>query len=624
MELYHGSSESFIQDTTRNAIAGMLQTAYFDYYRREAPKGEAASWRNSLRLMKDALKDGNLLDHGVLLEYELPLSSLRLDCMVLGHDSAKMHPNAVIVELKQWEKCDPSDAENCVRTWVGGAHRDQEHPSMQAFSYADYLRNMHTAFADDRVILSSCAYLHNCTYDANDEIYGKKFTEVLGLAPSFAGDQQKQLIDYLRNRLDGGNGMPVLDAVRHSKFRPSKKLMSHVADIVDGQKVYVLLDSQRVVYERVLAEVRAATSRQRKKTIVLVRGGPGTGKSVVALKLLGDLNRAGVKTLHATGSSAFTSNLRKIVGRQASALLKYFHNFGKLAPNTLDCLILDEAHRIRKTSSLQYTKFADRTTKAQVRELADAAKVSVYFIDDLQVVRPKEVGSAELVRTTAKEVRAALVEFELEAQFRCGGSEGYINWIDNTLGIRDTANVIWKSTEKFDFRMVDSVEELEAQIRGLNTNGDTARLVAGYCWNWSKPDADGNLLADVQLGSWQMPWNAKPDAPFLAKGIPKSHYWAQDAGGIEQVGCVYTAQGFEFDYVGVIFGTDLRYDPDRGQWIADKRRSHDRTVKQAKTEVEFLALVKSTYRVLLTRGMKGCLVYFMDAETRKFFRSRMK
>ena len=388
--------------------------------------------------------------------------------------------------------------------------------------------------------------------------------------------------------------------------------------------VYVLLDSQRVVYERVLTEVRKATQRPRKKTIVLVRGGPGTGKSVVALQLLGDLNREGIGTMHATGSSAFTSNLRKLLGRNSESVLRYFHNFGRLTPSTLDCLILDEAHRIRQTSNLQYTAAVLRTDKAQVRELADAAKVSVFFIDDLQIVRPKEVGSAELVRQTARDISAELLEYELEAQFRCGGSEGYVNWIDNTLGIRDTPNVMWNHSDPYEFRIVDSVQDLEAIIRRQNTNGDTARLVAGYCWRWSKPDKDGQLLPDVEVDNWKMPWNAKPDASRLARGIPKAIYWASDPNGINQVGCVYTAQGFEFDYAGVIFGPDLVYDPNTASWVGNKKASYDRTVKTAKTSEHFVKLVQNTYRVLLTRGMKGCYVYFMDANTRNFFKSRMQ
>src|SRR5208337_3626431 len=156
-------------------------------------------------------------------------------------------------------------------------------------------------------------------------------------------------------------------------------------------------------------------------------------------------------------------------------------------------------------------------------------------------------------------------------------------------------------------------------IRAKATNGYSARLVAGFCWPWSNPDSSGQLVDDVKLDGFSMSWNAMPDAGKLAPGIPKSNFWASDPNGINQVGCVYTAQGFEFDYVGVIFGKDLTY---HGGWCGDRKVSHDSVVKKAPEE-EFVHLVKQTYRVLLTRGMKGCYVYFEDAATKDFFVSRM-
>ena len=172
----------------------------------------------------------------------------------------------------------------------------------------------------------------------------------------------------------------------------------------------------------------------------------------------------------------------------------------------------------------------------------------------------------------------------------------------------------------FDFRIVDSVEQLDAEIRTKADEGHSARLTAGFCWPWSNPEFDGTLVNDVKIGKWEMPWNAKPDAGRLADGVPPSHFWASDPNGINQVGCIYTAQGFEFDYVGVIWGRDLRWDPATESWIADRAESYDSVVKRSGDQ--FLDLVKRTYRVLLTRGVKGCYVYFAEASTGSFVRSR--
>lgn len=426
--------------------------------------------------------------------------------------------------------------------------------------------------------------------------------------------------DYLR----GGGGEKVLDEVLKSKFAPSKKLLEHTSKVVDDQKAYVLLDSQHVVFAKVLAEAReGAKASKLKKTVVLVHGGPGTGKSVIALHLLGRLSGEGLNVMHLTGSKAFTENMRKVVGSRASAQFGYFNvnKRGDLPPNQFDALVLDEAHRIRDSSKDRFTKPGDWSGLSQIDELLHVARVSVFFIDDRQIVRPGEVGSSDHIREAAKRAGAKLLEYELDAQFRCSGSDGFINWVDNTLDVRRTANVLWKQSDPYEFRVINSVQELETKIRAKAAEG-SARLVAGFCWPWSNPAGDGSLPADVQVGEWAMPWNAKPDAGRLGKGIPKSNFWASDSGGLEQVGCVYTAQGFEFDYVGIIVGLDLRYDWERNEWVGDKKQSYDTVVKRSKEQ--FLDLVKNTYRVLFTRGIKGCYVHFMDEGTRKFFQSRLE
>jgi hypothetical protein len=164
---------------------------------------------------------------------------------------------------------------------------------------------------------------------------------------------------------------------------------------------------------------------------------------------------------------------------------------------------------------------------------------------------------------------------------------------------------------------------MERKIRERERAGNSARLAAGFCWPWSKKLEGGRLVEDVQVGNWRRPWNARPEMTGLPKGIPRSNYWATDPAGIDQVGCVYTAQGFEFDYAGVIWGRDLRYDPKAGAWIGDRKESADPAVKRA-DDGEFLQLVKSTYRVLLTRGLKGCYVTFLDPDTEAFVRSRIE
>jgi len=563
----------------------------------------------------------NLRDHGIILEMQLPLTSARLDCLLAGHDKTRT-PHAVIVELKQWDRVSPTDVEECVVTYIGGKERVVPHPSVQVAHYNQYLSDTSTAFqGDGAIVLGACSYAHNFVYDPMSPFYGSKFADVLKRYPLFAGNQADELAAYLSLRLEGGEGEVVLNKVLQSRYRASKKLLDHAAQMIRGANEFTLLDDQIVVFNTILDYARKGF-RQPRKSVVLVKGGPGTGKSLLALNVVGTLSHEGLNTQHATGSRAFTQNVRRIVGSRATAQFKYFNGYVDAEPNDIDVLVMDEAHRIRESSNSMYTPKARRSTKTQIEELVSAAKVSVFFIDDDQVVRPGEVGNSSIVREAASKFGATLVEEELRTQFRCAGSDAFIQWVDNTLAVRATPTEYWDPNDAFDFKIVDSPEELESAIHSKISQGSTGRVAAGFCWPWSDPQPDGTLISDVVIGNFARPWNAKPDAGKLAPGVPRSHFWASDPNGISQIGCIYTAQGFEFDYIGVIFGKDLERDSSVGGWEGRKEFSKDSVVaKRAKGN--FLSYVKNTYRVLLTRGMKGCFVYFMDAGTRRFFESRI-
>jgi len=623
MRLYSGSSEQFIKDSTQNKIASKLENSFLDHFHYEPSPSEIRSWNNSLRALKDVFVSSGLTNNGVLLEYQLPLTSKRLDCMVTGYDDAK-ESKAVIIELKQWEECDRAPGENEVKTWVGGNYREVLHPSAQVGQYSRYLKDTHTAFyeGNDPIELDSCSYLHNYRIRDDDELLSPKFSTIIEKHPVFSAEEVDSISNYLSDRLIYGDGLEVLKRVEKSKYRPSKKLMDHVGNVIKGKDEYVLLDEQLVVYDKIMSIVKKGF-HEGKKRVVIIKGGPGTGKSVIALNLMADLSLKGYNSQYATGSRAFTTTLRDIIGSRGAVQFKYFNSYMDAERNEVDVLICDEAHRIREFSHNRFTKKENRTNCPQVEELIHASKVCVFFIDDHQVVRPNEIGSVNYIKKHAERLGCDIYEHELEVQFRCAGSEAFVNWINNTLNIKKTANVLWDSDEDFDFRIFPDPFSLEEAIREKEEEGHTARMTAGFCWPWSKEaNPDGSLVKDVVIGDYKRPWNANPKATGLASDIPKSNLWASDPNGIDQVGCVYTAQGFEFDYVGVIFGLDLVYDFDKQQWVGNKDESEDYVVKRSKDQ--FLDLVKNTYRVLLSRGMKGCYVYFMDKDTERFFKSRIE
>ena len=279
----------------------------------------------------------------------------------------------------------------------------------------------------------------------------------------FAGNQAEELASYLRDRVSQDGGDEVLQRVLQSKYRASKKLLDHVAEVIQGNNIYTLLDEQIVVYNTILGHARKGYHGP-KKAVVLVKGGPGTGKSLIAVNVMATLAKESFVVQHATGSRAFTENLRREVGKRAASQFKYFNSFVHAEDNALDVVICDEAHRIRESSNNRFTPKSGRSDRDQINEIVDAAKVAVFLIDDHQVVRPGEIGSSDLVRKAAESANATLVEEELRTQFRCAGSEAFVSWVDNTLGIRETSDEIFETSDAFDFRILESPEELAAAI----------------------------------------------------------------------------------------------------------------------------------------------------------------
>ena len=622
MRLYQGSSLEFIKDNQQNIIVEKLSKEFFKHFRQNPQPSEALSWKNSLKEVSNIFDHLKFYDHGILLEYQLPLTSKRLDCLICGKDNLDKE-NAVIIELKQWTETSDAAGDNEVSVQWGLEYRDLLHPSSQVGQYATYLTNVHTAFQSN-INLSACAYLHNYINSDNDALLKSKFDKVRNDFPVFFKNQVSILEQYLLDKLKKGDGLPTLEKIINGNYQPSKKLMIEVGNVLKSRSPYVLLDNQLIVFDKVKSLVENA-DKTNLKTAVIVKGGPGTGKSVIALHLLTYFLNEGKISHYATGSKAFTETFREMFGKKSHDVFKYFNNYQEAQKDTLDLLICDEAHRIRETSANRFQKKTTAKNVPQLYEILKVAKISVLFIDDNQIVRPGEIGSIAYVKEYAKSKNVQVIEFELESQFRCNGSDGFINWLNNTLAIKNTANVIWNEGDEstFDFRIMKSPTELENTINDRITEGNTGRMVAGFCWPWSEPDKLGNLISDVKIGDYQKPWNAKPINNIkLAPGIPKASLWATDPNGINQIGCVYTAQGFEFDYVGVIIGKDLVYNLENSTWVGNPNVSHDHTVKKDKSL--FLDYMKNTYKILLTRGMKGCYVYFEDKETELFFKSRME
>ncbi|MBS2552247.1 DUF2075 domain-containing protein [Catenulispora sp. NL8] len=424
---------------------------------------------------------------------------------------------------------------------------------------------------------------------------------------------------FLASRLSGSSGAFAADTLLRSPVSPSKKLMDLAAGEVRDREQFVLLDQQQTAYSQVMRAVQRAREANTKQ-VVIVTGGPGSGKSVIALSLLGELSRLHYPVVHATGARAFTLTLRKIAGARAprvQALFKYFNNFGGARKNDLDVVICDEAHRIRETSADRFTRAELRTGRPQVEELIDVARVPVFLLDEHQAVRPGEIGTVHAIEAAAADLGVDSVRVDLDGQFRAGGSAAYDNWVKRLLGLEEGGPVPWDEQDApYRLALAESPSELEQRLRQQIEAGHGARMTAGFCWQWSEPASDG-LVLDVQIGDWHRPWNVRGEK--RVGDAPPSQHWATDPHGFGQVGCVYTAQGFEYDWNGVIFGDDLVWRD--GKWVSRPDRSADKQVIRGASPEEFHRLIRHVYKVLLTRGMMGTVLYSTDSETQDLFRS---
>jgi DUF2075 family protein len=618
--IYQASKSQFLHHALRDDIEDVVSRHFQSATGRSVGPSEFQAWKSSLLEMAKVLQDEEIPeDAGVAIEYQLPQTSKRIDFVITGEDEAA-RSKVIIVELKQWSESRRSEKDGIVWARRGGkaGEREGPHPSYQAWSYAAFLQDFNTAVQESGMALQPCAYLHNHRRDG--EIDHPHYREHLERAPLFLAKERAKLQAFIRKHVRHGDRRRLLYAIENGRIRPSKMLADSVAALMQGRSEFVLLDDQKVVFETALQADARAEQRQRKQ-VVIVQGGPGTGKSVVAINLLATLlarkRNARYVSKNAAPRSVYEAKLAGTFTRtRISNLFSGSGAFVDDAPDTYDTLVVDEAHRLNEKSGL-YRNLGDN----QVRELIRSARCTIFFVDDDQRVTLQDIGHTEELRERAREFDAEITELELSSQFRCNGSDGYLAWIDNTLGIRPTANEMLAS-EEFDFRVFDDPNELHALIALKNRADNRSRMVAGYCWKWpSKKDPTAWDITLPEFG-YQRRWNLDKDGSL----------WIVTPGSDEQVGCIHTCQGLELDYVGVIIGPDLVYRDNQLVTDAAKRASSDQSVRGLKklrkaNPVRGQALgdmiVKNTYRALMTRGMKGCYVYCVDPALAAHLRSRL-
>jgi hypothetical protein len=610
--VYSSTKAKFQEDVMTNDIGNIIFDAYKAATGRKTGRSEINSWINSLQYMDRVLTDGDIpSDAGVAIEYHIPQSSKRIDFILTGTDKQDRE-SAILIELKQWQHAALTTKDAIVITRFQYGETETPHPSYQAWSYKCLLEDFNQTVQEEKIQLYPCAYLHN--YEQDKVIASDFYNEYIRKAPLFLKGDALKLREFIKTNVKYGDKKQIMYRIDHGKIKPSKNLADHLLSMLNGNKEFVMIDDQKVVYETAINLAKKSSAK--KKNILIVEGGPGTGKSVVAINLLVELTNHELVAKYVTRNSAprlvYEAMLTGTFTRnRISNMFSGSGSYYSMAANSFDCLIVDEAHRLNERSG-RYNYGEN-----QIKEIISASAFSIFFIDEDQKVTLKDIGDKEEIRRWAKQLNVDVTELKLESQFRCNGSDGYLSWLDNTLQIRQTANEILKSNE-YDFRIVDSPTELHNIIREKNKEKNKARLVAGYCWKWISKRSP--QLKDIVIDGYKATWNLDTDGQA----------WLIKPDSVSEVGCIHTCQGLELDYVGVIVGPDLIVRNGIIITQPKERAGTDKSIhgwkslfreKPDATMARLDRIIKNTYRTLMTRGQKGCYVYFTDKDTEQYFKS---
>lgn len=616
MIIYRATKKQFVDDVFNDTIADNIDSAFVEHLGRHTSPNEVRSWHNSMQYMYKVVNIPELPDEvGIAIEYQIPLTAKRIDFIISGLN-AKKKEQIIIIELKQWEEAEPTQKPGIVVTRFQHGKAETAHPSYQAWSYAYMLSNYNLTIQEHGVEISPCAYLHN--YMPDGIINGQLYQDYVSKAPVFLKNDAARLQDYILRYVRYCSPEDIIWKIDNGKLRPSKQLADSLTSMLKGNDEFIMLDDQKVVYETAIHLAKKA--QQGKKQVLIVEGGPGTGKSVLAVNLLVNLTAEGIASQYVTKNSApravYSVKLSKSYKKSyINNLFVGSGNFIETKPNTMGALIVDEAHRLNLKSGM-FSNLGEN----QIKEIVNAAHFSVFFVDDCQRIHMKDIGSVQYIKQCSEEMNADVHIEHLSSQFRCNGSDGYLSWLDNALQIRETAN-IRLTEEDYDFRIFDSPTEMFNAIKQKNEVNNKSRVVAGYCWDWKSKQ--NHMAYDIEIPQFffRKQWNFNSNEPWLIGEL-----------SIDQIGCIHTCQGLELDYVGVIIGPDMVYKDNSVVTDGFKRSPNDQSLKGFKAMVakkpkEALqtvdAIIKNTYRTLMTRGMKGCYVYCCDPALADYFRKMM-
>ncbi len=608
MLIYSVTKDQFDSDVKEGVLADKIKALFFERGFKHENEREYMSWKNSLEYMQRVLDDPRFSDKiQIAVEYQIPQTAKRVDFIIAGENDDEQ-PNAIIVELKQWTSSRSTPRKCIVRAYTGGEDRFLPHPSYQAYSYAKAIENYNSSVEECAVSLHPCSYLHNYEKGQNTGVEDAFYSEIVAESPMFLKTDEDKFQDFIAKYVTRPSKKNIMHEIDNGRIRPSRALQDALCSMLKGNEEFVLLDEQKVVFEAIKSAVVYSLEKNKKVTII-VEGGPGTGKSVVAVQLLAELIRQNYSAHYVTKNKAprdvYKEKLNHDNDFKKPDIKGLFKNSGAYVyakSNDVDCIIVDESHRLVR--SFGYYSGGEN----QIKEIINAAKVSVFFIDESQIVSARDIGRISEIKRWAAHFNCFICHDPstiLHSQYRCNGSDSYISFLDNLLGINSSE--VRCLEMDYDIRVFDDPCDMRDALSEKNKINNKARMLAGYCYEWVTRENNRTDVYDIDLPSgFHAKWNFDDSEKI----------WATDQDSFEQVGCIHTSQGLEFDYVGVIIGKDLRFENGRIITDASQHPASDNSFKYDDGSICSASLadtiIRNTYRTLLTRGQKGCYIYCED------------
>ncbi|MFG2169439.1 DNA/RNA helicase domain-containing protein [Micromonospora chersina] len=590
-------------------------------------KSDMESWRESLYEVGTALVDLGLGQVWMFIEYRVDPAMNPIDVVLAGR-----HPvdglSYAAIELKQWSAVERPNASvvaglcaSCRS--VGGGYlckrcaidcvyapfyqKNKKHPAIQVRDNLIALRKHHSMFDDRYVTLVGAAYLHNLK---DPEAQWISWVAPCPGIPTFTARQPSDLRKFLRANFSPASGEEAAQALLERR-RSNSLLTGEVGSIVNGHTRFSLVENQLRAVTSVMDSVRA-TSPYGAKKVFVVSGRAGTGKSLVALTLLGKALKGGYKACYVSGGIASRETFKRATKGQRDAFVTLNNVADNMTVDDEDLILCDEAHRL--TERPLTGSFAMRPGESSVAVIVTRARVPVFFIDGDQRLFPDEVWPPDALVQEIQRLGAEVVPITLDRPLRAVGSATYDTWIQRLLAGNP---VPWNADvdadpEPFELYYADSAAQMETFLHGKEASGASARMSAGMCWDWTD---DTGTFPDVRPDEgWARPWNAGDN--HKTSGVPKRRYWATESGGFGQIGCVHTAQGLEYEWGGVILGPDLTWDGDA--WTV--HREHVRSkARKIRNDEELARAIRNAYGVLMTRSIRGTVLYSVDPATRQLF-----